>query len=189
MIRFRLFLSWMIVAACTLPAWGAPGHSAIDAGSIATALSGMGVQILPEQVMLLTDVVASTSVPRLKVQSIEKRGKNPMLVRMECESPKECLPFFVSLRLSQSDESQLAGAFSARPMLSDSAPRPSLKSFVIRAGSPATLLLDGDRVHIKIPVICLENGASGQKIRVAGKDRRQFYSAEVIDGRLLKGRM
>jgi flagella basal body P-ring formation protein FlgA len=59
----------------------------------------------------------------------------------------------------------------------------------VRKGSTATLLLDSDRVHIRFPVVCLENGVPGQKIRVTGVDRRQVYMAEVIDGTLLKGRL
>ena len=60
-------------------------------------------------------------------------------------------------------------------------------SFVVRAGSPAVLLLDSDHVHIRLSVICLENGSTGQKIRVESKDPRQTYVAEVIDGGILRG--
>jgi hypothetical protein len=68
---------------------------------------------------------------------------------------------------------------------SDSSPTEALgkridaKSFVVRAGRPATLLLDGAHVHIRIAVVCLENGAAGQTIRVASKDHRQTYTAKV----------
>jgi len=59
----------------------------------------------------------------------------------------------------------------------------------VRSGSPATLMLDSDRVHIRLSVICLENGAPGQRIRVTGKDHRLVFTAQVIDGSLLKGRL
>jgi hypothetical protein len=50
-------------------------------------------------------------------------------------------------------------------------------------------MLDSDRVHIRLSVICLESGVPGQTIRVTGKDRKLVYRAEVIDGSLLKGRL
>jgi flagella basal body P-ring formation protein FlgA len=50
-------------------------------------------------------------------------------------------------------------------------------------------MLDSERVHIRLSVICLENGAPGQMIRVTGKDHRLVFTAQVIDGSLLKGRL
>jgi flagella basal body P-ring formation protein FlgA len=41
-------------------------------------------------------------------------------------------------------------------------------------------------VHIRIAVVCLENGAPGQTIRVSSKDRRQTYTAKVIDEAVLR---
>ena len=57
----------------------------------------------------------------------------------------------------------------------------------IHAGAHATLVLDGERLHIKVPVICLEAGAAGRRIRVTAVDHKQTYFAEVVDGTLLKG--
>jgi flagella basal body P-ring formation protein FlgA len=50
-------------------------------------------------------------------------------------------------------------------------------------------MLDSERVHIRLSVICLQNGAPGQMIRVTGKDRKLVFTAQVIDGGLLKGRL
>jgi flagella basal body P-ring formation protein FlgA len=60
---------------------------------------------------------------------------------------------------------------------------------VVKAGSPATLLLDGDHVHIRLSVICLQNGITGQTIRATSKDHTVVYTAEVVDGGVLKGRL
>ena len=57
----------------------------------------------------------------------------------------------------------------------------------VHAGSHATLLIDGQRLHIKLPVICLENGVAGHSIRVTALDHKQTYVAEVVDATLLKG--
>src|ERR1700679_724312 len=186
MKRFKVILSCMIVGAAALPAVAAPGHYAISAEQIAATMSRMGMTILPEQVTLLTEVVATRVAPVLKVRSIERWDDQRMMARMECQNQDECLPFFVGLRVNQGDATQTHGrssqAYSAGPTL------PS-KAFVVRSGSPATLLLDSDRVHIRLSVICLQNGAPGQLSRVTGKDRKLGFTAQVIDGGLLKGKL
>ena len=49
------------------------------------------------------------------------------------------------------------------------------------------LLLEGNHVHIRLTVICLENGTKGQTIRVASKDRKLTYKAEVIEDSTVRG--
>jgi flagella basal body P-ring formation protein FlgA len=48
-------------------------------------------------------------------------------------------------------------------------------------------LLDGGHVHIRLSVVCLENGDPGQRIRVESKDPHQTFIAEVVDGGVLRG--
>ena len=60
---------------------------------------------------------------------------------------------------------------------------------VLRAGSTATLLLEGNHIHIRLSVICLDGGSPGQTIRVTDPDRREVYTAQVIDGVTLEGRL
>lgn len=48
------------------------------------------------------------------------------------------------------------------------------------------LLMDGNHIHIKLSVISLENGSAGQTIRVSSQDRRQVYTAQIVDGTLLR---
>jgi flagella basal body P-ring formation protein FlgA len=59
----------------------------------------------------------------------------------------------------------------------------------VRAGSPATLLLEGAHVHISLSVVCLESGAVGQTIRASSPDHRQVYKAQVVRDGVLEGRL
>jgi hypothetical protein len=186
MKRFKAILSCMIVSAAAYPAVAAQGQFAISTEQIAATVSRMGVQISPQQVTLLTDVVATKQFPLLKVRSIERWDDQRMMARMECRNQGECLPFFVGLRVNQGDAIQASGGSSQAYGTAPSLPS---RAFVVRSGSPATLLLDSDRVHIRLSVICLQNGAPGQMIRVTGKDRKLVFTAQVIDGNLLKGRL
>jgi hypothetical protein len=170
-----------------LPAAAAPGHAAITTTQIAQAISGWGMNVSAQQVTLLTDVVATTSAPALKVESMEPWGDNRMKVRMDCATSQQCLPFFVAVNCNRQNAAQQSAAGLDRPSAAALQPEPASKSFVVRNGSLATLLIDGGHVHIRLLVVCLENGATGQTIRAESKDHQQTYTAQVVDKGVLRG--
>ena len=176
--------SWMLAAGAVSPAMAAPGHYPISAEQVAATMDRIGMRIAPDQVTLLTEVVATTSAPRLRVNSVEPWSDGRLRARLECESPEQCLPFFVGLRVNGA-QSEAAGAL---PELPVAAPRLA-RAIAIRNGDEAILRLDSERVHIRLSVICLENGAQGQTIRVTTKDRKMTYRAQVVDGATLQGRL
>ncbi|MBB6145021.1 hypothetical protein HNQ77_002977 [Silvibacterium bohemicum] len=184
----------VLSAALTLPAGAAAGREVITAEQVAATMTNAGMQVSAKQVELLTDVVATTATPTLKIRSMEPWGDHRMMVRLDCARSEECVPFFVAVRFNpigqaqpvSSDSAHLLPAAATVPM---TAPARSIATAApaVRAGSIVTLLLDGPRVHIKLPVVSLENGTIGQTIRVATKDHRLTYVAEVVDGTLLRG--
>jgi hypothetical protein len=58
---------------------------------------------------------------------------------------------------------------------------------VIRGGDRAILVLETSDSRLSFPVICLESGAPGQKIRVISSDHKRSYDAEIVAPGLLKG--
>lgn len=189
MARQKLNLTWTLLVFMALPTFAASRSIPIRTEVIASALTGIGIQVLPEQVTLMTDVVATTNAPRLSIRSMEKASDHRIIVRLECAMPEECLPFFVSIHPEEENGEQQSSSKAAAPLPSVPVFNSRSKTFAIRSGTPATLQLDSDHVHIRISVICLENGAAGQRIRVTSPDHRQAYTAEVIDGALLKGKL
>jgi flagellar basal body P-ring formation chaperone FlgA len=181
MTRYRYISALIGLAAAALPVMAATARVAINPAQVAGAISNAGIKISPEQVTLLADVVANQADPTLVVESMERWGDNRMKVRMNCAN-SECLPFFVAVQWGQTEPTP--AAFTNRGSVGASA---SLKPIVLHAGSAATLILDSDHVHIKLPVICLESGTVGQTIRVASKDHRQTFTAQVGDPAALKG--
>jgi hypothetical protein len=181
------FISTLILSFALAIPVATLAQSAITAGQVAAAMSSAGLETSAKQIVLLADVVATTSSPALKVESMEHWGDHGMKVRLSCSKPEECLPFFVAIRGSQ--------AQAATPNVADhsSTAIPRVKSdsssFVVRAGSRETLRLDGNHVHIQLIVVCLENGAVGQNIRVASLDHKQTYTAEVSGDKVLRGRL
>jgi hypothetical protein len=119
---------------------------------------------------------------------MERWGDRRMKVRMDCASTQQCLPFFVAINLGKDDAVPppvVASPSRPAPVAPPAKPDPS--AYVVRAGSPAVLLLEGDHIHIRISVVCLENGVPGQTIHVISKDHRQNYTALVADSAELKG--
>ena len=57
----------------------------------------------------------------------------------------------------------------------------------LRSGSSATLEIEQDKIHIRLAVISLQDGAIGDKVRVTSRDHKQVYMAEIIAPTLLKG--
>jgi len=191
MTQYKLISTWIAAVAIVLPAAAATGRHAITTGQIAAAIRGAGVAISAKQITLLTGVVARTGSPVLRVQSMEPLGGRRMKVRLECANIEECVPFYVAIdgNGESSGESLRVTPAPGRTPAHIARVGTGAKTPVMRAGSPAILLLDGDQMQIQLPVVCLENGAIGQTIRVASMDRRQIYTAQVFDDGILRGRL
>jgi hypothetical protein len=183
-MTFRRSISCLILfVVAALPSTAASGHYAITTDWIAAAVSSSGMQVSPAQVTLLTSVVANITDPELKVKSIDRSNGSRAVARLECVNPEQCLPFIVTLHINLETDPALSG----RPAPAVTQTRPSVP--LVRAGTPATLLLEGTHVHISLSVICLENGVTGQTIRAASRDHRQMYTVQVLRDGTLEGRL
>jgi len=179
MKKYRLISIFILSAAVAVPGAAASSRASITAAQVANAITGSGMKVSAQQVTLLADVVASTSNPILQVDSVEPWGDHRLRVRLSCASSDQCVPFLVAVHWGDEDAVQPAALTSnLRPAANVS----KSNQPVVHPGSPAVLLLDTDHVHIRISVICLENGAPGQTIRVETKDHTQTFSAQVQDG-------
>jgi hypothetical protein len=172
-----------------LPAVAAPVRAIITADQVAAAISAAAMVVSPDQVTLLTEVVAKTNPPSLKVESIEQWGNHRIKVRLGCEDQDDCLPFYVAVRFDQDGGAKAAGYRSNQASAVDARQSQVQQAIAVRAGSRAVLLIDGGHVHVRLNVICLENGATGQNIRVECKDPKQTYVAKVVNGGFLRGNL
>jgi hypothetical protein len=181
-----VILTSMILGAAVASA-AAPGRYPISTEQIAATVNRMGMQITPAQVTLLSEVVATTTAPQLAVRSIEPWGNQRMMARLECASREQCLPFLVGIQTGEGNTAELAGLLPKANSPATSAI--GSKAYAVRTGSPAVLELEGERVHIRIAVVCLENGTLGQTVRVSVKDRHLVYVAQVVDNNIVKGKL
>jgi hypothetical protein len=176
----------IVIAALALTAQAAVKYT-ISAEAVAAAMASTGINVAPPQVTLLSAVVANTPSPGLRVRSVERWNDGRAMVRMECASSAECLPFFVSVRLNSSPAESVVLSPSSQV---SSQPRVQPESkYVVRVGTPATLLLDGEHVHIRLAVTCLTNGAAGETVRAETPDHQMTFSAQVAGNGILRGRL
>ena len=69
MTRYTYIPALFLSAAMALPAVAASGRNIITTEQVAAAINGAGMKVSAEQVMLLTDVVATNSAPELFIPS------------------------------------------------------------------------------------------------------------------------
>ena len=190
---------WMplfVIVATSLYGWGKSQPKqcfALTVKQVAQSLSDKGIQTSDLQVSWLANVVATEANPALDVLSVEPLGdrsaaqpdETHFQVKMACHLPGRCLPFYAVVRLLEGiDRNAVSSSSISHPFISLVSKQNS--AFTIRSGAHATLVMDEEHAHIEVAVVSLQNGMTGQKIRVASPDHKQVYVAEVVSASLLK---
>jgi hypothetical protein len=148
----------------------------ISRESILGALHSSGIGIEPGQMELLSGMTAAEPNPPLKVLSIDLLDADSDKVLLRCEHPNACLPFYVLVHWSRpKGEPSASSGPDAAPAQADL----PAKDLLVRSGKTAVLILDGEYVHMRLPVLCLQNGGRGQRVRVISRDTKKRYLARV----------
>ncbi len=100
-----------------------------------------------------------------------------------------CLPFYALVHLAASEPAEggrpaLGAAASATQAVARQENAP-----VLRIGQRASMVIDSGLLHLRIPVTCLQGGAVGSTIRVAGPGRSKIFEAAVLDGTTVRGNL
>jgi Chaperone for flagella basal body P-ring formation len=182
MMTFRLSTNFALFASL-LGGMIAPVHAADNARTpisrerILSVLDSSGIHVTPDQMEQLTRVTASDPKPRLRVISVDVLDGESDKVRLQCEQPNTCLPFYVLVHWGQS-----GGEPSARSLRQDGrTTQPGLQpeNMLVRSGKSAVLIFEGDFLRMTLPVTCLQNGGLGQQVRVLNKETRKTYLVRV----------
>ncbi len=122
----------------------------------------------------LSGMTAAEPDPPLKVLSIDMLDGESDKVLLRCEHPSACLPFYVLVHWGP-----IRGGSARRPGQRDKQPAQQPGNLLVRSGRTVVLRLDGEYVHMTLPVLCLQNGGRGQEVRVISKDTKRRYVARV----------
>jgi len=156
-------------------------RSAISAQRIVGAMASAGITVSPGQIELLSGTSLARESTSVRVESVSNGTGGVIKVKLRCQDNLDCLPFYVLVH--GLDEARVGG----RKVRAVPGVVPSSPQNIIRGGDHATLIIETPDSRMTFPVICLQSGMRGQKIRVASPDHRQFYDAEVIATGILKG--
>jgi hypothetical protein len=154
---------------------------AVSLGSnrVVEALHDAGISARPSEVEFLASVPVTAPDVALRISGWRKLDSGTFWVRLTCRHTQDCLPFFILLHPS---DPSIVPSF---PVLPESDIHPAFvkkvrKPLLVRAGSRATLLLQSGPARITTPVLCLDNGALGNRIRVKNPATKQILSAEIV---------
>ena len=149
----------------------------ISRDAILATLHSSGMPIRADQMEQLSGVTAAESNPLMKVLTVDMLDGESDKVLMRCEHPNTCLPFYVLVHWGPpgGDSGARAGQRDATP--AGAALR--REDMWVRSGRFVILMLDGEYIHMTMPVLCLQNGGRGQKVRVINKETKKRYVARV----------
>jgi hypothetical protein len=184
----RLLAGWLLVLMPIVAFAVSEVRFAISEQRVAEALNAAGVPAMPSQVKFLSRVSSAVQNSDLEVMHVSTWGGETVKVELRCHDHRACLPFYVLLRNAraaqahgQSSTSQTASSQRAGTVVPIQATQ-----VIMRNGDPATLVFEDNALRITMPVICLESGGRGQKIRVVSTDHKRYFKAEIVQAGLLR---
>jgi hypothetical protein len=175
----------------TTCAYAAAARFPVTSDQVVAAMRDRQLPIEGLHVTMPTSITASIDHPSLNIESMTLLTPNNAQLRVSCRERGVCLAFYVSatwpapsatvtMPPGLGHSSGQAGEAKLEHTVTRSEP-------TLRAGSQATLFFEGDRLHIRMRVVCLQGGVMGDKVRVATPDHKQTYTAEILSPTLLKG--
>jgi len=148
---------------------------------VAHAFDQAGRPVSAEQIQFLSSVHTRQPNAALKLIGFADWQDGLLKAEIGCVDHTTCLPFYVLVQ----DAAIPALVHGTRTELG--APARSLKNYDVHVGETAVLTFEDSESRITMHVICVQNGDRGQKIKVASRDRKRFYEAEVIEPGFLRG--
>jgi hypothetical protein len=109
------------------------------------------------------------------------------LLRLDCASRRDCLPFHAVLRMPESDRLVLPGGGPVTAKLPAIAVTRQLNPAALaRRGAQAELVEELPGVRLRAKVVCLESGGLGDRIRVQNRTTHRVLLATVAGPDLVK---
>jgi hypothetical protein len=178
-LAFAILLAVSAVSAQTISE-----RTRVSEDRMLSALDSFHLPVHKSQVQLLSAVSAKSGQANLQVVGVQCWNNRDALARFRCAKSGDCLPFYVVLHWPTSQDRDLA---LAGLNLNRTAHSSGRKEMLVRAGQKATLLVSDRKFQATAPIICLESGSQGQKVRIATLDHKRIARAEVIDRGVLRG--
>ena len=186
---------WLLgIALAVIPASRAQSpRFTVTSDQVVAAMRGKAWPVDGLQVRLPAAITTAVADPKLGIETASMLTAHQARLRIVCRVPAACLPFFATAVWPDSVEpvsppsgQSLAGRttpVSTEPKIPTQESSPQR----LRAGAPVVLMLEGERIHIRLQAISLQAGDPGENVRVSTRDRRQTYVAQIVSPTLLRG--
>jgi hypothetical protein len=176
---------WIVMATMAVStSQAAVARIAISTARIVDAMASAGIAVSPDRIEVLSGANSATEHATMRVVSVSHGNAGTLQVKLRCQDNHECLPFYVVVHGVDGK----AGGAKVRAVPGATA-SPLQDQDIVRGGDHATLILESPDSRMSFPVVCLQSGARGQKVRVSSPDRKRFYDAEVVAAGIVKGRL
>jgi flagella basal body P-ring formation protein FlgA len=167
-------LCFWLMALCAKSNAASP-RTTISSAHVADAITQAGIKVRSDQVEFLSAISSVHPVANLHVVRVVRLNPDLLKVRLRCDENSECLPFYVLLRGKTTGEIS-----DLKKLLEEGPTAPKATRPVVRGGDSATLIVQTQNMQMTLPVICLQNGRLGERIKVASPDRKRTFEAEVV---------
>jgi len=137
---------------------------------------------------VLDPLLSLPSDSQLHVTSV-RAGYFPgsWLLRLDCASRRDCLPFHVVLRAPGADVRDSIGTgFDAKALGKGQLSQPRAKSPVARSGDRVLLVEERSGMRLKVTAVCLQSGGLGDQIRVRNLATQRVLVATVAGKNLVR---
>lgn len=187
-LRLKLNLTaaaLMLLPSVTAATTQTAARFSISPQNVVAALASAGVSATASQVRFLYQVTSTVENSGLEVMHVSKWTGNSTKVELRCRDHHACLPFYVLLGNPEMADAHGAQSATGSPQPGAVVPIPTTQ-VLMRDGDSATLVFESSALRITMPVICLESGGRGQKIRVVSTDHKRFFKGEIVQAGLLR---
>jgi flagellar basal body P-ring formation chaperone FlgA len=137
---------------------------------------------------VLDPLLSLPSDSQLRVTSV-RTGYSPgsWLLRLECASRRDCLPFHVVLRAPGVGRRESFGAdLAAKAAGKDQPSRPQTNPAVARSGDHVLLVEERSGMRLKVTAVCLQSGGLGDQIRVRNLATQRVLVATIAGKNLVR---
>ena len=165
-------------SACDAEAAGRPNWlvEREDVASVLAKVTNSELEVTRMEV--LGEPVALVPHPELQIDSWRR---NPPLAalefRLRCVRQSQCGAFLVRVSSTSAEPNKFAVSGNARR---PGAHARSTAGALVRQGRPAKMAVRGDGFRLWVPVMCLQSGGLGDRIRVRDRCGRRLFVAKVV---------
>lgn len=172
--------SWIlllcVVLAATTCAQAQKEQLPVRPQQVVDAMRAYGLKASPEQIELLARVKAAAGAS-LRVTNQSKGVGDATFIRLRCVTLSDCRPFYA-----------LAHGIVSTLRAAENLPqRPVQKGqMIVRKGQLVSLLVESANFRITISAVCLDNGRTGDVVRLRSEDRKRVYTGRVVDNKTVR---